>query len=299
MKKLDGRTYSLSENGEYYLFIAEQVDKLVKIIGGLALLDRILSEQVTCESQVGTGINRIKTLLTVLKSRVLKKSSGKDKSSKQPDSARCNDYEKNEEFDKAFSEISARMLTLFTPGLPEFLASLPWNHEEIFEISVKGYHLRMLHIEVLNRLMQEDFQERKHKVVILPHCLRDFRADECKFQPGDVDYICKGCNRKCLIDQSRIFLKDRSGFSLYVSQIQDLEKLFDLASRRYGNIGLLGVACVPELYQGMVLAREMGIPAQGVPLNYNRCGRWMGKAQYTNFNLEQLEKIINPDYSIE
>jgi len=299
MKKLEGRTYSLSENGEYYLFIAKQVDKLVKITGGLDSLDRVLSEQVACEIPAGTGINGIKALLSRLKSRIFKNSPGKDKSTKQSDSARCNDYEQNEKFDKAFSEISARMLTLFTPRLPEFLSSLPWNHEEIFEISVKGYHLRMLHIEVLNRLMREEFQKREHKVVIFPHCLRDFRADECKFQPGDVDYICKGCNRKCLIDQSRIFLKGRSDFSLYVSQIQDLEKLFDSARRRYGDIGLLGVACVPELYQGMILAREMEIPAQGVPLNYNRCSRWMGKAQYTNFNLDQLKKIINPNYSIE
>ena len=68
--------------------------------------------------------------------------------------------------------------------------------------------------------------------------------------------------------------------------------VFNKARRLYKDIGLIGVACIPELYEGMVLSRKMKIPAQGIPLNYNRCSRWMGKAHYTDFNLGQLQALV-------
>jgi hypothetical protein len=71
---------------------------------------------------------------------------------------------------------------------------------------------------------------------------------------------------------------------------RDLEKVFETARQRYENAALLGVACVPELYQGMSLSRRMSIPAQGILLNYNLCRRWMGTAHPTSFNLKQLMK---------
>ncbi|MFQ5646979.1 MAG: DUF116 domain-containing protein [bacterium] len=251
MDKPAGRTYSLDEEGEYYRYIAAQVDKLCSVLGGPASLDRLLT-------------------------RLIKKR-GKEK-----------------KFESLFAPVSAHLLKHYTPALPGFIASRPVKskYEEIFGISVRGYHLRMLHIELLNRLMRDDFHKARDKVVILPHCLRDFRSDDCLFEPGDVDYICMSCTPECLINQAGRFLEAFPDYHLYVSQITDLAELFDKARRRYPDPGLLGVACFPELYEGMTLSRSMGIPAQGVPLNYNRCNRWLGEARYTDFNLNQFKRSI-------
>lgn len=282
MDKVEGRTYSL--DGGYYPFIAEQVDKLAEAVGGLDMLDKLLSGQVASETPAGTWGQRIKAFCGSKTNVSVAQNAGSSQ----------NTPGKKEEFEELFSHISSRISTLYTPQLGEFISNLPHKHDnhDIFAISIRGYHLRMLHIEVLNRLMRDNFGGKAHKIVILPHCLRDFRADECRFVPGDVDHVCKGCTGECFINRTRIFLKSYPGYHLYISQITDLDKLFTLARKRYGDIGLLGVACVPELYEGIALARKMGIPALGVPLNYNRCSRWLGEAQYTNFNLEQLKKII-------
>ncbi len=202
MDKLAGRTYSLPEDGGYYAYIAEQVDRLAAKIGGLSYLDKLLSELV------------------------------------------ANDLPfkgKYEEFETLFAQSSSRMSAAYTPNLPSFLVSLSPQHEEreILGISVRGYHLRMLHIDVLNRLMRKVFLKAQQKVVILPHCLRDFRSDECQFQPGDVDYVCLGCTEECQINQTRIFLEGYPDYHLYVSQNQDFEEVFELARRRYKEIGLL------------------------------------------------------------
>jgi hypothetical protein len=250
---LTGRTYSLTEGNEYYEYIAEQVDKLISKGYELEELDTLINELINHVSPIS---------------------------------------DKHEAFEALFAPISAKLSLAFTSQLPAFLKTLSPEHsdQEIFFISERGYHLRMLHIEIMNRVMQKDFLGAKNKVVILPHCLRDFRADDCQFEEGDVDYVCIGCTEECLINKTGSSLKPYPGYHLYISIERDLEKVFNLARQLYEDVALLGVACVPELYQGMRLSKKMGIPAQGILLNYNRCRRWMGKAHSTSFNLPQLMK---------
>jgi hypothetical protein len=37
---------------------------------------------------------------------------------------------------------------------------------------------------------------------------------------------------------------------------------------------------------------KLGIPPLGIPLDANRCARWMNKAHETSFNLGELERLI-------
>jgi hypothetical protein len=62
--------------------------------------------------------------------------------------------------------------------------------------------------------------------------------------------------------------------------------------KEHPSIGALGVACVPELAQGMRLCIELGISPIGVPLDANRCARWMRKAHETTFSMEELEALL-------
>ncbi len=259
MKEPAGKTYSLTESGKYYEYIAEQVDKLCLHKYDLQSLDKLLAERIANDLPFAGN---------------------------------------HEAFEAMFAPISEEIAAVFTPQLPAFLKALPPEHQdnETFTISERGYHLRMLHIEVMNRVMRHDFHKAKNKVVILPHCLRDFREEVCQFKPGDVDYVCRGCTEECYINQTGSWLSQYPEYHLYIAVERDLEKVFELARQRYEDTALLGVACVPELYQGMRLARKMGIPAQGVLLNYNRCQRWMGVAHFTSFNLKQLQMIVDPDF---
>jgi hypothetical protein len=43
----------------------------------------------------------------------------------------------------------------------------------------------------------------------------------------------------------------------------------------------------------MRLCIELGISPIGVPLDANRCARWMRKAHETTFSMEELEALLN------
>jgi hypothetical protein len=42
----------------------------------------------------------------------------------------------------------------------------------------------------------------------------------------------------------------------------------------------------------MRLCIKMNIPPVGIPLDANRCARWMGKAYESSFNLDELDNLL-------
>jgi hypothetical protein len=75
----------------------------------------------------------------------------------------------------------------------------------------------------------------------------------------------------------------------------DLDKLFKKIKSKHESAGALGIACVPELAMGMRLCIKLGIPPIGIPLDANRCARWMKKAHENFFNIQELEKLVMQD----
>jgi hypothetical protein len=72
----------------------------------------------------------------------------------------------------------------------------------------------------------------------------------------------------------------------------DLDKLFKKIKSEHPSAGAMGIACVPELVSGMRLCIKLNIAPVGIPLDANRCARWMGRAHESSFNLEELESLI-------
>jgi hypothetical protein len=72
----------------------------------------------------------------------------------------------------------------------------------------------------------------------------------------------------------------------------NLKNLFRQLLKKYGSIGVLGVACIPELINGMRRCIKYGIPVVRIPLNANRCRRWMGDYHENSFSLERLEDLV-------
>jgi len=57
-------------------------------------------------------------------------------------------------------------------------------------------------------------------------------------------------------------------------------------------LGILGIACIPELVAEMRLCQKYKLPVINLPLDSNRCVRWMGSFNENSVNLEILEKLI-------
>jgi hypothetical protein len=156
--------------------------------------------------------------------------------------------------------------------------------------SEEQYHIYMLIIELANRAWGEAFRTAKRKLAFLPYCLRDLTA-KCKSGPGDLDYVCKGCSKDCFVNRVSRLLKDAQ-VEPYIWMNASLKSLLKDLKNREESIGVLGVACVPELFHGMRLCMGLDIPVVGIPLNANRCMRWMGEFHPTSVDLEALRKVV-------
>jgi len=189
-------------------------------------------------------------------------------------------------------ETLRQSLSIYTPNVAGHLKSLPWakRSDTTLTTTEEQYHLYMLEIELVNRIYKEEFKGAAYKFALIAHCLRDFRP-ECRSVEGDIEAVCQRCTEDCLIHLGSILL-EKYGIKPYISVEIDQERLFKKLKREHPSIGALGIACVPELAMGMRLCLRTGIPPVGIPLNANRCARWMSQAHETSFNLAQLDELL-------
>ncbi len=183
-------------------------------------------------------------------------------------------------------------LSIYTKYVNKHLKNLTFSQrlDSTLKTKEEQYHLYMLEIELVNRIYKEPFKSSKYKFALFPHCLRDFRPD-CRAVPGDIESICRGCTEDCFINLGNHLLK-RYSIHPYISVTMNFKKLFKKLKAEHPSIGALGIACIPELVNGMRLCIELDIPPVGIPLDANRCSRWMQKAYESSFNLEMLDDLI-------
>jgi hypothetical protein len=183
-------------------------------------------------------------------------------------------------------------LSTYTQNVSNHLRSLPFakRTDSTLTTTEEKYHLYMLEIELVNRIYREDFNHSEYKFALIAHCLRDFRPECCSIK-GDIEAVCRGCTEDCFVRLGSVLL-EKYGINPYISVEMDQERLFRRLKEEHPSIGALGIACIPELVMGMRLCIRIGIPPVGIPLNANRCARWMSQAHETSFNLKQLEELL-------
>jgi hypothetical protein len=183
-------------------------------------------------------------------------------------------------------------MSIYTRKVSKHLKTLPLAQrlDGTLATPEEKYHLYMLEIELVNRIYREDFKGAAYKFALIAHCLRDFRP-ECRSVKGDIEAVCQGCTEDCLIHLGSVLL-EKYGIKPYISVEIEQERLFRHLKDEHPSIGALGIACIPELAMGLRLCIRTGIPAVGIPVNANRCARWMSQAHETSFNLEQLEALL-------
>jgi hypothetical protein len=83
-----------------------------------------------------------------------------------------------------------------------------------------------------------------------------------------------------------------NGIEPYLWMQARLKALFGKLKDKEGGLGVLGIACVPELVRGMRLCHKLDVPVVGVPLNANRCARWMGEFNPTSVEMGEVERVV-------
>lgn len=194
---------------------------------------------------------------------------------------------------KLLMETTGRNLSEYTRRTREHLRSLSIRKrlDPVLRTKEYQYHLFMLEIELVNRIYKEPFRKSLYKFSLIAHCLRDFRPG-CRSVTGEMERICKACTKDCFIHLGGT-LMEKHDIRPYISTTIDMETLFSKLKKEHPDIGALGIACVPELVHGMRLCLELDIPAVGIPLNANRCARWMKETRESSFSLDELEKLLS------
>lgn len=156
--------------------------------------------------------------------------------------------------------------------------------------SEEQHHLYMLEIELTNRLNQRSFLEADRKISLQPYCLQDFNV-ECKSSKADFDYQCQHCSGSCYQHHASRVLQNR-GIEAYIWRGGSIRKVAKETYLKRHSLGILGIACIPELAMGMRRCTKYKIPVIGIPLNANRCIRWIGSFHPNSIDLEELEKLV-------
>jgi hypothetical protein len=200
--------------------------------------------------------------------------------------------EKKDDFISSMMKILRRDFSKYLVNVEEHLKSIKFTQlrDRRLSTSIEQYLLYILEIELTNRIYLHEFSLSKNKLAFLPHCLRDF-SKNCLASPDEVDNLCKGCSKKCTIHSVSRLLK-KSEVTPYIWMNADLKKVFASYRNTKNGIGVLGIACIPELTFGMRFCRKHNVPVIGIPLDANRCRRWMGDFYENSVNTNQLEKML-------
>jgi len=192
---------------------------------------------------------------------------------------------------KLLVETESRLSKYFT-AIDDHLKdlSLAEKCDSTLTTSREQYLLYVMEIELVNRLNIEKFGSSESKYAFLPHCLHDLDKD-CLSASDGTDYVCKSCSKNCSINSVSKLMKLRN-IKAYIWREADLKKIFKLARSNGQSVGVFGVACIPELVNGMRLCAKYDVPAVGIPLDANRCIRWMEDFYPNSVNEKKILSLL-------
>lgn len=193
---------------------------------------------------------------------------------------------------------SETALGRYTPHVERFLAethpSYRWREDAIFCGRRRvEYHLNMVGTEVLNRAFRESFLGTTRKVVISPPCMRARPNGECQARPTPFGDLCASCTPGCRVRQLTELGRER-GFEILIMP-HELSVFSSGAVEpvKGDAVGIVGVSCVLTNPSGGWETKDLGIPAQGVLLDYCGCSwHWHKEGIPTDINDGQLLRVL-------
>jgi hypothetical protein len=202
-----------------------------------------------------------------------------------------------------FEARSESALGRYTPHVEWFLAGTYRKYRGREDLVFCGrrrveYHLAMVGIEILNRAFRAAFLATGRKVVLVPPCMKARPDDECQARSTSLGARCAACTPGCRVHQLTR-LGEKHGFG--VLMLPDELAVYSGTAAQPGgdgDVGIVGVSCVLTNCAGGWETRDLGVPAQGVPLDYCGCRyHWHKDGIPTDINFDHLLEVlgIKPD----
>ncbi len=197
-----------------------------------------------------------------------------------------------------FEARSEALLGCYTRRVEQFLAETHPNYRWRENVIFCGrqrveYHLNMVGTEILNRAFREAFLNTAQKLILLPPCIKIQPDDKCQARPTPFGAHCAACTSGCRVLQLTKLGK-KVGFD--VSILPDDLSIFSSGAVKSVDdeaVGIVGVSCVLTNPSGGWETKDMGVPAQGVLLDYCGCRyHWHKEGIPTDINTGQLLQVL-------
>jgi hypothetical protein len=186
----------------------------------------------------------------------------------------------------------------YTPHVEQFLADTHpgyrWREDVIFCGRQRvEYHLNMTGTEILNRAFREKFLKTDRKLVLLPPCMTAQPRNQCEARSTPFGARCAGCTPGCRVHQVTK-LGEKHGFEVLIMP-HELSVFSNpqMQPTKDSTVGIVGVSCPLTNVTGGWETKDMGLPAQGVLLDYCGCPwHWHREGIPTDINLNQLLRML-------
>ena len=113
---------------------------------------------------------------------------------------------------------------------------------------------------------------------------------KCKAAECEYGLKCKKCSINCNINNLNNLMENRY-IDVCIIPHETIINKIDVKDKN--KIGIIGIACIPNLMSGGWKALRLGFIPQCVLLDYSGCGKhWLDKEKITEINEIYLEKAI-------
>jgi hypothetical protein len=196
---------------------------------------------------------------------------------------------------------SEKVLGAYTPNVEAFLKekhpAYRWREDRFFTGRQREeYHLYMVGTEILNRAFRDQFLATETKIVLLPPCMKARQDGTCKAEPSPFGDRCAHCTPGCRIHQVTL-LGEKQGFTvLIIPHELSVFSSGKIKTPGKNSVGIVGVSCPVTNATGGWETKSLGIPAQGVLLDYCGCHwHWHPEGIPTDINIKQLLKVTTDE----
>jgi hypothetical protein len=123
----------------------------------------------------------------------------------------------------------------------------------------------------------------------MPDCL-SLHNPECEKVDRPFGEICKRCTESCQAYQISELARQYRCKTVFAKRTSK-EQLLHYADKM-DNLGVIGIACIMMLAEGMRVANDVGVPSRGVLLSFSGCEHWQDQPCASEFAIDWLRAIL-------
>ena len=165
------------------------------------------------------------------------------------------------------------------------------------------YILYMLLVDQSNQFWRAEFDMTGKKIIVLPRCLTGPNFDLLEVKRTKLGWHkIVGTQEKSFNAWTLAEIGNKHDFEVFITMGNRFKepnflRVFRNLKKKFGNFGLIAVACIPELALGNTYIMEMGIPSHAIPLFYSGCAKWHGTSSIkTEFPLSYILDLLSVDH---